>query len=90
MSISINGEGSKLWGVINVDTDRSYHSELEMWLANDSEHLKEQIMEELLQDYEEEDWMWEKTRNNFEDSWENNILPNEIDVSGFIKPWTKL
>jgi hypothetical protein len=90
MSISINGEGIKLWGVVNVDSDRSYDSTLQMWLADDEEHLKKQILKEWLQDYEEGEWMWEETTDDFESAWGNRILPNEIDVSGFIKPWTKL
>jgi hypothetical protein len=90
MSISINGEGGKLWGVVNVDSDRSYDSTLQMWLADDEEHLKKQILEEWLQDYEEGEWMWKETTDDFESAWGNRILPNEIDVSGFIKPWTKL
>jgi hypothetical protein len=90
MSIPINGEGGKLWGVVNVDSDRSYDSTLQMWLADDEEHLKKQILEEWLQDYEEGEWMWKETTDDFESAWGNRILPNEIDVSGFIKPWTKL
>ncbi len=90
MSIPINGEGSKLWGVVNVDPDRSCDSTLQMWLANDEEHLKKQILEEWLQDYNEEDWWWGETTKDFENAWENKILPNEIDTSGLMRPWTKL
>ena len=90
MSIPINGEGSKLWGVVNVYSDRGCDSTLQMWLANDEEHLKKQILEEWLQDYNEEDWWWGETMKDFGNAWGNKILPNEIDTSGLMRPWTKL
>lgn len=90
MSVSINGEGAKLWGLVRVSRDRSSETSLEMWLANNEEHLKEQSLEEYLQDYDEGDWMRGELENNFENDWECYILPFEIDMSGLVKPWTKL
>ena len=90
MSVSINGEGTRLWGVVKVDRDRSSDTSLEMWLADDEEHLKKKLLEEYLQDYDDGDWFRNEIEKDFENDWECTIIPNEIDVSGFIKPWTKL
>ena len=90
MSVSINGEGAKLWGVITVDTDRYADSTLQMWLANDEDHLREQILEEWLQDYEEDDWMKGEVEKQFEREWDVVILPKEIDMAGLMEPWVKL
>ena len=90
MSVSINGEGAKLWGLVRVDRERSRDTSLEMWLANDEEHLKEQLLEEYLQDYDDGDWMRGEVEKDFENDWECSILPFEIDMSGLVKPWTKL
>ena len=87
--IQIYGEGSKLWGVIHVDIDDACDSGLTMWLANDETHLKEQVKEDWV-DEEEEDWLREGLEKNFEESWGYSVLPKEIDLSGFIKPWAKL
>ena len=88
--VSINGEGTRLWGVIRVDKDRSSDTSLQMWLANDDEHLKEQILEEWLQDYNAGDWMRKEIERDFENDWECSIIPYEIDMSGLMRPWTKL
>jgi hypothetical protein len=56
MSVSINGEGTGLWGLVRVDGNRSRDTSLEIWLANDEEHLKEQILEEWLESTCEGDW----------------------------------
>ncbi len=90
MSICINGEGAKLWGLVKVDRDRSRDTSLEMWLANDEEHLKEQILDEWLEHTEEGDWMREEITRDFENDWECSILPYEIDMNGLMRPWTKL
>ena len=87
--IQISGEGSKLWGVIHVDLDDTCDSGLSMWLANDETHLKEQVKEDWLGE-EEEDWLHEELEKNFEESWGYSVLPKEIDLCGFIKPWAKL
>ena len=88
--VSINGEGTRLWGVIRVDKDRSSDTSLQMWLANDDEHLKEQILGEWLQDYNDGDWMRKEIERDFENDWECSIIPYEIDMSGLMRPWTKL
>ena len=90
MSVSINGEGTRLWGLVKVDSDRSSDTSLEMWLANDEEHLKEQLLEEYLQDYDDGDWLRKEVEKDFENDWECSILPFEIDISGLMRPWTKL
>jgi hypothetical protein len=90
MSISINGEGTKLWGLVRADSDRSRDTSLEMWLANDEEHLKEQILEEWLESTCEGDWLRKEIEKDFENDWDCSILPFEIDLSGLMKPWTKL
>jgi len=90
MSVSINGEGEKLWGLVRVDRDRSSDTSLEMWLANDEEHLKEQLLEEYLQDYDDGDWFRKEVEKDFENDWEDSILPFEIDMAGLMRPWTKL
>lgn len=85
MGLFINGEGTGLWGVIRVDSDRDSDSKLEMWLANDKNDLYEQMMEEMLQG-EEDDWLIGIIKNDFENDWEVRILPNEIDTSRLPKP----
>lgn len=85
MGLFINGEGTGLWGVIRVDSDRDSDSKLEMWLANDKNNLYEQMMEEMLQG-EENDWLIDIIKNDFENDWEVRILPNEIDTSRLPRP----
>lgn len=88
--VSINGEGTRLWGVIRVDTYRPSDSSLQMWLANDEEHLKKQVLEEFLQDFNQGDWLGKEIERDFENDWECSIIPYEIDMSGFMRPWIKL
>jgi hypothetical protein len=89
--VSINGEGTRLWGVIRVDKDRSSDTSLQMWLANDEEHLKEQILEEWLQDYNDEgDSFRKQVEKDFETDWEYRIISYEIDMTGLMRPWIQL
>lgn len=90
MSVSINGEGTRLWVLVRVDRDHYSDTSLQMWLANDEEHIKEQLLEEYLQDYDEGDWMRREVEKDFDNDWKYSILPFEIDLSGLMKPWAKL
>lgn len=40
---TIHGEGGQLWGIIIIDEDDSEDSTLELWRANDEDHLYEQF-----------------------------------------------
>jgi hypothetical protein len=88
--ISINGEGTRLWGVFIVDTDRPKDTLLQMWLANDEEHLKEQLLVEYLQDYDEGDSFRKQVEEDFETDWEYRIISYEIDMTGLMRPWIQL
>jgi hypothetical protein len=61
-----------------------------MWLANDEEHLKEQLLVEYLQDYDEGDSFRKQVEEDFETDWEYRIISYEIDMTGLMRPWIQL
>ena len=69
----IIGEGSLLWCVVNVDRDDPEDTTIQFWLANDIDHLCEQIRGEW-----EMDKYWEE---QFEQDWGYYILPKLIGTA---------
>jgi hypothetical protein len=67
--VQITGEGEFLYAVTSIDTDDSEDTSTTLWLANDEEHLYEQVKEDwdidtFQEDYFQNDWgctiLWTK------------------------------
>jgi hypothetical protein len=75
----INGEGNLLYTVIFIDEDDHEDTNIELWKANDEDHLYEQVKEEVVQSSEE------RMENTiFDDSWGYTILHKFIGALNHI------
>mgnify|MGYP001298306480 CR=1 FL=1 len=76
--IQINGEGNRLFVVVRVDQSDCEDTITELWLANDEEHLKEQVMIEYLGVETVEEAEDDIAKFGFDEDWGFSILPTEI------------
>lgn len=77
--IFIEGEGATLYLVNFIAEDSLYDSNVEMWLANNPDHLREQIREYyFLADYEEDVDEQQNLDSTLDDRWGITILFREM------------
>jgi len=77
--IFIDGEGTILYLVNFLDVDSLYDSNVEMWLANNEDHLRSQIRETyFLADDEEDVEDQQNLDSELDDRWGSTILHREM------------
>ena len=76
--IRINGEGNILFTVVTVDREDCEDTTTELWLANDEDHLADQVMMEFLGVETIEDAEDHEMKFQFDEDWGFSIIPTEI------------
>ena len=71
----VSGKGNKLYVVTFIDTEDVEFSVVELWKANDDDHLYDQILEEMVEDNILEE---EMIKDDLDSKWGYSILIKEI------------
>ena len=75
-NVPIYGEGKYLWTVIFVDTDNYFGTNMEMWMADSEEELRDQLKMNVAGDPDDEGY--EYACEDFDLNMEISIIINKI------------
>ena len=81
----VNGQGKYLYVVVELENDENNGTDIQLWQANDDEHLKEQVFYEY-GGWENdnidpsEDPMFDVIKAEFDQEWELNIVHKQIGI----------